>query len=149
MLGIEDGAVEPLGGRLGGEDGLLGLLGESIELHRVVSCSLASARVGLVDEVEEARGPPSFASSDRSVGRTTLALTYRSPWPVALKRGMPWPVSRNVRPGWVPAGILSRTRPLSVPTGTSAPRSASSSGQRELALEVGAAAREDRVGHAA
>ena len=45
----------------------------------------------------------------------------------ALKRGMPWPVSRNVRPGWVPAGILSRTLPLSVSTLTSAPRSASSS----------------------
>ena len=34
VLGVEDRAVEPLGGRLGGDDGLLGLLGEAIELHR-------------------------------------------------------------------------------------------------------------------
>ena len=40
-------------------------------------------------------------------------------------RGIPWPVSRNVRPVWVPDGIVSRTRPLSVLTGTSAPSSAS------------------------
>ena len=33
VLGVEDRALEPLGGLLGGEDGLLGLLGESIELH--------------------------------------------------------------------------------------------------------------------
>ena len=104
-----------------------------------------------------------FASSDRLVGRTTRALTYRSPWPVALKRGMPWPDSRNVRPGWVPAGIVSRTRPLSVSTVTSAPSRASSSvkgarardrrraeerlleRQRELALEVGASPGEPAV----
>ena len=39
---------------------------------------------------------------------------------------MPWPDSRNVLPGCVPAGIVSRTRPLSVSTVTSAPRRASS-----------------------
>ena len=33
VLGVEDGALEPLGELLGGDDGLLGLLGESIELH--------------------------------------------------------------------------------------------------------------------
>ena len=37
VLGVEDRAVEPLGGRLGGDDGLLGLLGESVELHIRVS----------------------------------------------------------------------------------------------------------------
>ena len=47
--------------------------------------------------------------------------------PLALNRGMPWPVSLNVRPVWVPAGIVSRTRPLRVWTGTSPPKSASSS----------------------
>ena len=46
-----------------------------------------------------------FASSDRLVGRTTRALTYRSPWPSLVKRGMPWPRSRNVRPVWVPGGM--------------------------------------------
>ena len=35
VLGVEDRAVEPLGGGLGGDDGLLGLLGESFELHVV------------------------------------------------------------------------------------------------------------------
>ena len=34
VLGVEDRAVEPLGGGLGGDDRLLGLLGESVELHR-------------------------------------------------------------------------------------------------------------------
>ena len=34
VLGVEDGALERLGGALGGEDGLLGLLGEAVELHR-------------------------------------------------------------------------------------------------------------------
>ena len=33
VLGVEDRAVEALGGGLGLEDGLLGLLGESVELH--------------------------------------------------------------------------------------------------------------------
>ena len=33
VLGVEDGAVESLGRRLGGDDGLLGLLGEAVELH--------------------------------------------------------------------------------------------------------------------
>ena len=33
VLGVEDRAVEALGGGLGGDDGLLGLLGESVELH--------------------------------------------------------------------------------------------------------------------
>ena len=104
VLGIEDRAVESLGGRLGGDDGLLGLLGEAFELHIRVSqrgsgWSMRSKRVRAAAR----------ASSDRLVGRMTLALTYRSPWPVALKRGIPWPRSRNVRPGWVPGGIVSRT----------------------------------------
>ena len=34
VLGVEDRAVEPLGGGLGGDDRLLGLLGEAVELHR-------------------------------------------------------------------------------------------------------------------
>ena len=33
VLGVEHGRVHPLGELLGGEDGLLGLLGEAIELH--------------------------------------------------------------------------------------------------------------------
>ena len=58
VLGVEDRAVEPLGGRLGGDDGLLGLLGESVELHVVRLWIVRSvlAGVGLVDEVEERPG---------------------------------------------------------------------------------------------
>ena len=37
VLGVEDGALESLRGLLGGDDGLLGLLGETVELHRVRS----------------------------------------------------------------------------------------------------------------
>ena len=40
-----------------------------------------------------------------------------------LSRGMPWPVSRNVRPVWVSGGIVSRTGPSACATGTS-PRGA-------------------------
>ena len=57
VLGVEDRAVQPLGGLLGGDDGLLGLLGESIELHvRSLWVRCRSAWVGLVDGVEEALG---------------------------------------------------------------------------------------------
>ena len=55
VFGVQDGAVEPLGGGLGGDDGLLGFLGESIELH-VGSLRYGSARGWLVDEVEQAGG---------------------------------------------------------------------------------------------
>jgi hypothetical protein len=33
VLGIDDRALEPLGELLGGDDGLLGLFGEAVELH--------------------------------------------------------------------------------------------------------------------
>ena len=45
VLGVEDRALEPLGGLLGGDDGLLGLLGESVELHGQVSLG-CGGRVG-------------------------------------------------------------------------------------------------------
>ena len=59
VLGIEDRAVEPLGGGLGGDDRLLGLLGEAFELHGtslLVGAGVGSARVGLLDDVEERLG---------------------------------------------------------------------------------------------
>ena len=116
----------------------------SVKRSSCMGSGLSGAGVGLVDEVEEAaRGLR--ASSDRSVGRMTLAWTNRSPWPSPLKRGMPWPVSRNVRPGWVPGGIVSRTRPLGSRPGPPPPSSASRERERELALEVGAAAGERPV----
>ena len=58
---------------------------------------------------------------------------------------MPWPVSRNVRPVWVPAGIVSRTRPFSVVDRDLGAQQRLSERERELAFEVGAAAGEDRV----
>ena len=55
VFGIQHRAVEPLGSGLRGHDGLLGFLGESVELH-VGSLRYGSARGGLVDEVEQACG---------------------------------------------------------------------------------------------
>ena len=129
VLRIEDGAVEPLGELLGGDDGLLGLLGESVELH---GWCLRWTRVRPAGRAgRRGRGTPRRRPSPRrssSVGRTTRTRTNRSPWPPPLKRGMPWPLRRNLlgRSG-CPAGTLSRTRPFSVPTGISPPRSASRS----------------------
>ena len=37
VLRVEHGALHPLGELLGGDDGLLGLLGEAVELHRSFS----------------------------------------------------------------------------------------------------------------
>ena len=52
VLGVEDGTVESLGRRLGGDDGLLGLLGEAVELHLWFSLGYVrrsvAARVWLV-----------------------------------------------------------------------------------------------------
>ncbi len=77
VFGVEDRALESLGRRLGGDDGLLGLLGESIELHRG---SLFGAPVdvgqrgsGCLTRSRKARAA-AFASSDRSVGRTIRAF---------------------------------------------------------------------------
>ena len=54
-------------------------------------------------------------------------MARMSPTASLRKAGMPWPLSRKIRPFWVPAGIRSRTLPFSVVTGTSAPSSASPS----------------------
>ena len=78
VLGVEHGALHPLGELLGGDDGLLGLLGESVELHgsgsravmRSVGWSGGGPGVGLVGEVEEGpRRPPSPRRRGRSGGR--------------------------------------------------------------------------------
>ena len=149
-----DGALEPLGELLGGDDGLLGLLGESVELHgwsRARSWSVRWLRWWPGGRAGRRGRGTRFAAASAprrrgSVGQDDADLhvqvaARRRP----CRRGMPWPLSRNVRPVWVPAGIVSRTRPLSVATGTSAPSSASRERDRELALEVRARAREDRV----
>ena len=109
VLGVQDRAVQSLGGGLGGDDGLLGLLGESVELHSVVSrFGRISAGMGWsISANAPLRRGPRPRRTGRSAGRR-FALANRSPGPVPLKRGMPRPVSRNVRPFWVPAGILSR-----------------------------------------
>ena len=59
---------------------------------------------------------------------------------------MPWPLSRNVRPFWVPGGIVSRTLPFSVVDRDLAAEQRLLEGERQLALEVGAAPGEDGVG---
>ena len=115
VLGVEDRAVQPLGGLLGGDDGLLGLLGEAIELH-VRSLWVRSVSVDRVGRRRRRSArAASLASSVRSVGRTTLARTYRSPWPSARNFGMPRPRSRNCRPGCVPGGIRRSTVALRRP----------------------------------
>ena len=74
VLGVEDRAVEALGGGLGGDDGLLGLLGESVELH-VGSVRLRPGSAGSGwSMVSKKRAGGARASSDRSVGRTTADL---------------------------------------------------------------------------
>ena len=74
MLGIEHGAVQALGGRLRGEDGLLGLLGESVELHRWSLGSGWGQRGSGWSRRSKKGRAASVASSESSVGRTTLAL---------------------------------------------------------------------------
>src|SRR6185369_2230756 len=79
VFGVEDRAVEPLGYRLGGDDGLLGLLGEAIELHLTFSLGSGDGQSSLRGLGWSARRrnvrAASFASSDRFVGRTTRDLT--------------------------------------------------------------------------
>jgi hypothetical protein len=77
VLDVEDRAVESLGGRLRGEDGLLGLLGEAFELHggSRLSDQRGSGCLARSKKVLAA----AVASSGRAVGRTTRALAYRSP----------------------------------------------------------------------
>ena len=79
VLGVEDRALERLGELLGGEDGLLGLLGEAIELHGWSHGSRVWARrVWLVDEVEERiAAAPGASSEGRSAGRRGSGRTGR------------------------------------------------------------------------
>ncbi len=53
VLGIEDRALERRGALLGGDDRLLGFLGESVELHVGYSLGTGDPRIRLIDEVEE------------------------------------------------------------------------------------------------
>src|SRR6185312_16853957 len=79
VLRVEHGTLEPLRELLGGDDGLLGLLGESIELH--VVGSLCQFRGSGWSTRSRNVSAAAFALADRSVGRTTLTRTYRSPLP--------------------------------------------------------------------
>lgn len=74
VLGVEDRAVQALGGGLGGDDGLLGLLGEAFELHggsRFVSDQRGSGCLARSKNVRAA----AVASSETPTGRMTRALT--------------------------------------------------------------------------
>ena len=72
VLGVEDRAVEPLGGGLGGDDGFLGLLGESVELHGGLASRFVSwvsvGRVGGRGRRRRGR-PPAPRRTGRSGGR--------------------------------------------------------------------------------
>ena len=57
VLRVEDRAVEALGGCLGGDDRLLGFLGETVELHvSLFDGRGGSAGARLIDEIEEGAG---------------------------------------------------------------------------------------------
>ena len=68
VLGVEDRAVEALGGGLGGDDGLLGLLGESVELHSVSLSSADRVSAGWVGR--RGRGRPGRRPAPRRTGRS-------------------------------------------------------------------------------
>ena len=128
VLGVEDRALEALGGRLGGDDGLLGLLGEAVELH--VGLSRAPVGIGQRGSGWSTRSRKVAAAAFGLVGQVGReddpGLDVEVAVAVAAEARHALARRRNVRPGWVPAGIVSRTRPLSVRTGTSPPSSASS-----------------------
>ena len=106
VLGVEDRALEPLGELLGGDDGLLGLLGEAVELHvgSPRSGQALGARGSGWSTRSRNRCAAAFASSSgRSAGRPGPSRRGRRA--VALEpRACPGPCSRKVRPFWVPAG---------------------------------------------
>src|SRR4030095_166188 len=58
-------------------------------------------------------------------GTATWRLTSRSPPPLRPEPGTPRPLTRKVRPFWVPAGTLRVTGPSRVGTLSSVPRAAS------------------------
>ena len=121
------GLCEPLGERLGGDDGLLGLLGVSIELHGVllpVARGQASRGSGCSTRSMNVRAAAA-ASSARSVGQDDAGPGERSPDPSPRRRGMPWPLSRKRCAGLRAGRDLQQHLPLSVATGTSPPSRAS------------------------
>ena len=140
MLGVEDRAVEPLGGRLGGDDGLLGLLGESFELHGApLDRKSVLAGVGLVDEVEER--PGRGLRLVRQVGRQDDAgLDVQVAVAARPEPGHPLAGEPERAAGLGPGRDRSATTPpFRVSTLTSAAEERLLERQRELALEVGAA----------
>ena len=66
-----------------------------------------------------------FAIVGGAIGMTTVTVTSWSPALPPLRRGMPYPGRRNVRPLEVAGGTLMDTRPRSVGTSSEAPSAAS------------------------
>ena len=131
VLGVEDGRLHALGRALGGRDGPLCLFGIAIELHPRFSGSQVEVAVRWSAPGDRA-GRSCRGTRGRPRPPRRRAGRQDDPGPgvevagsVARRCGMPWPFSRNRWPFWVPAGTRRRTLPLSVVTGTSAPRSAS------------------------
>jgi hypothetical protein len=68
----------------------------------------------------------SFCLLVRDIGTSVITLIYKSPNTFLLKMGMPFPLSLNCFPLWVPDGILIFVFPPSIEgTSTVAPRAAS------------------------
>ena len=105
-------------------------------------------RVGLRGQLDEPLGG-GRASSDRSVGRITLTFANRSPVggspAFGLSRGMPWPLSRKVRPGCVPAGIFRLDPTLERADGDLRAEQRLAERDRDLAGQIGADPRVDGV----
>ena len=100
---------------------------------------------GLVDELEGGlRRPRRLVGQVGRAGRP-WPWRSRSPWPVALKRGMPWPVEPERPAGLRAGGDRQQDAALERPDRDLAAEQRLAEGQRQLALEVGAAARERRV----
>ena len=143
VFGVEDRAVQAGGRGLGLDDGLLGLLGEAIELHGSVHpCCVG--RVG-----RRGRGsarPPSRALSLRSVGQDDPGPGVQVAAPVGLEAGHPL-AGQPEGPTGLRAG---RDRQQHVALGGAhldvGAEQCLAQGQRQLPLEIGAAPREDPVG---
>ncbi len=91
VLGVEDRAVEALGGGLGGDDGLLGLLGEAVELHGQVSRERGSGCVDRGLDERSRAAAPGLVGRGGSAGRPSRLDVAGRRGRSALKRGMPWP----------------------------------------------------------
>ena len=90
VLRIEHGTLQLLGNSLGVDDGFLCLLSEAVEVHGVALMRGFGWTIWRRNSSAAAFWRPSSVA-----GRMTLIRAYISPAPSLLRRGIPWPLSRN------------------------------------------------------